>query len=396
MPLNHESDYLTYLYTCNRCRSCTVDPTPEMRPLCPSYARFGFFTYSGGGKGYVAQGILEGKAPPSAEAAEVAMNCLLCGACAAMCPPGFDTLSFIRDLRDLLAGQGFFVNDKHRKLLQGARRGEPWGKPAAALGDLPAWTGSEEVLVFLGCRERTRPALTSPLKQILAAAGVSWGVLQTEPCCGAPLRDMGDAGAFGRRAEENIEILNGTGAERILVPCPHCAATLTNDYPDVGDLEPEIVSLPRLLAELLGEKRLNPTGSRPMKITFHDPCRLSRFLEETDESRNVLRAIPGIEVLEMDRHGKSTWCCGSGAWASHIVPELSAFTAGERRAEAQATGADLLVTACSFCTDMLQGNARGKPAVIHLADLVAQRLEGPKPAVRPRKKAATKKQSKKP
>jgi Fe-S oxidoreductase len=395
MPLNHESDYLTYLYTCNRCRSCAVDASPELRPVCPAYARFGYFTYSGGGKGYVAQGILEGKAPPSVEAAEIAMNCLLCGACAAMCPPGFDTLSFIRDLRDLLAGQGLFINDKHRTLLENARRGEPWGQPSAALGSLPVWTGTEDVLVFLGCRERTRPSVISPLQQILAAARVSWGVLHEEPCCGAPLRDLGDVAAFGKRAEETIEILNRTGAERILVPCPHCAASLANDYLDVGDLEPEMVSLPRLLAELVGERRLKPAGSRPMKITFHDPCRLSRFLEETEESRKVVRAIPGAEIVEMDRSGKGTWCCGSGAWASHIVPELSSFTAGERRAEARASGAELLVTACSYCTDMLRKNARGKPAVVHLADLVAQRLESPKPASRIRKKPADRKGSKK-
>ncbi len=394
MPLNHEADYLTYLYTCNRCRSCAVDATPEMRPVCPSYARFGYFTYSGGGKGYAAQGILEGKVPPSPETAEVAMNCLLCGACAAMCPPGFDTLSFIRDLRDRLAGEGFYINENHRKLLERARRGEPWGKPKPT-GDLPAWTGTEEILVFLGCRERTRPELATPLKQILAAAGVSWGVLEAEPCCGAPLKDLGDAAAFQERAEANIESLNGTGAERILVPCPHCAATLTNDYFDVGDLEVDIVTLPRFLAELLGGKRLKPAGSRSMTVTFHDPCRLGRFLEETEESRAVLQSIPGVEVVEMDRSGRNSWCCGSGAWAPQIVPGLSRYTAGERRAEARETGADLMVTACSYCTDMFRKNARGKPSVVHLADLVAQRLDNPKTAGRTRKKTGNRKGSKK-
>jgi len=376
MPLDHEADYLTYLYTCNRCRSCAVDSTPEMRPLCPAYARFGYFTYSGGGKAYTAQGILEGKVPLSEETAQVAMNCLLCGACAAMCPPGFDTLSFIRDLRDRLAREGFFANDKHRKLLERARRGEPWGRPAPR-ADLPVWTGSEEVLVFLGCRERTRPELTAPLKRILAAAGATWGTLEAEPCCGAPLKDLGDAAAFGRRAEETLESLNATGAERILVPCPHCAATLANDYLEVGGLEAEVVTLPRFLEEMLGDGRLKPSASRPMRVTFHDPCRLGRFLEETEPSRAVLRSLPGLELAEMERSGKRTWCCGSGAWAEQIVPGLSRYAAEQRRAEARETGADLLVTACAYCTDMLRKNARGKPAVAHLAELVAQRLDGP-------------------
>ena len=142
MPLDHEADYVTYLYTCNRCRSCVVDPTPEMKPVCPCYAKFGYFSYSGGGKGYVAQGILEGKVKPSPEVAQVAMNCLLCGACASMCPPGFDTLSFIKDLRDELVDKGIYINDKHEKLLGRARKGEVWGKPTQAK-DLPVFTGSE-------------------------------------------------------------------------------------------------------------------------------------------------------------------------------------------------------------------------------------------------------------
>lgn len=375
MPLDREADYVGYLYTCNRCRSCAVDPTPDMRPLCPAYARFGYFTYSGGGKGYVAQGILEGETKPSTVAAEVALNCLVCGACASMCPPGFDTLSFIRDLRDHLAGKGFFINDRHRDLLERARRGDVWGRPAKA-SRLPVFTGSEEILVFQGCRERAKGEISPAVKNILEAAGVTWGVLREEPCCGAPLNDLGDRASFEGLAEKNIELLNSTGAERILTLCPHCAAALTNDYFDVGDLEPEIVSFPRYLAEIMGEGRLKLSAGKPMKVTFHDPCRLGRFLEEEEESRNVIASGKGTRLVEMDRKGKSTWCCGSGAWAGEIVPELARFTSRERVSEARDTGAEVLVTACSYCTDTLKKAARGRPGVVHLAEFVGQRLKG--------------------
>ena len=390
MPLDRDADYVTYLYTCNRCRSCAVDPTPEMRPLCPAHARFGFFTYSGGGKGYVAQGILEGKTKPSPEAAEVAMNCLVCGACAGMCPPGFDTLSFIRDLRDHLVGKGFFINEKHRELLERARSGDVWGKPARG-SKLPVFTGAEEIMVFLGCRERARGEVVQALKTSLDAAGVTWGVLQKEPCCGAPLNDLGDRAAFEKLAEKNIELLNGAGAERILVLCPHCAATLTNDYFDVGDLEPEIVSLPRYLAEIVNEGRLKLSAGKPLKVTFHDPCRLSRFLEEEEESRNVIASNKAVELLEMDRAGKSTWCCGSGAWAAEIVPELARYTSRERVSEARATGADLLVTACSYCTDILKKSSRGKPGVVHIAEFVEQMIQGRESKGRGKRKRVKKK-----
>jgi len=382
MPLSCDADYFSYLYTCNRCRSCAVGPTPEMKPVCPSYARFGFFTYSGGGKGYVAQGILEGMIKPSPAAAEIAMNCLLCCACASTCPPRFDTRAFIRDLRDHLAGKGFTLNRRHRALLEQARRGRLWQGQAkggrttlsAKECQAPAFTGDQEVLVFAGCREAARGELVSSLAAIFTAAGISWGVLENEPCCGAPLLDLGDREAFTQAAGRNIALLNGCGARRVLAICPHCTATLAGDYLDAGDLEPEILSLPRFLAEILGDGRLMLAPGKPLRATFHDPCRLSRYLEEEDEPRAVLQHLDGVEVVEMGRNRKNAWCCGSGAWAAEIVPALARFAARERLAEASSTGAEAVVTACSYCTDWLGKASRGKNRVVHLVDLVAERL----------------------
>ncbi len=374
MPLDREADYVFYLYTCNRCRSCAVDQSPDLRPLCPAYAHFGYFTYSGGGKGYVAQGLLEGKVKPSQEVAVPAMSCLLCGACAHMCPPGFDTMSFVRDLRDYLVCRGFYINDRHRELLDDARSGRLWGK-AVAMDKLPVYTGEEEFLVFLGCREKSRGEVVAPVKRILDAAGVTWGVLEEEPCCGAPLEDLGDIAAFEELAAKNIELLNASGAERILALCPHCAATMANDYMNVDDLEAEIVTLPRLLDELLEENRIDFSTGEQMAVTYHDPCRLGRFLEEVDEPRRVLDAMGGVELVEMERSGESAWCCGSGAWAAEIVPELGKFTVKERLAEARSTGADCILTACSYCTGFLKKSSRGKQKVIHLAEFAAQKIK---------------------
>ena len=378
MPLSRDADYVSYLYTCNRCRSCVVDSSPERRPVCPSFEKFGFFAYSGGGKGYVAQGILEGRIPPGPEALEVAMNCLLCDACGSSCPPGFDTRSFIRDLRDHLVGRGLTLNAKHRELLALARGGSPWGEKVES-GKFPPYTGAEELLVFAGCREGARGELRDSLERIFSAAGVSWGVLEAEPCCGAPLLDLGDRAAFERLARQNVELLNAAGAGRVLALCPHCAATLTHDTFAVGEFEFEVVSLPRVLAELLEAGRLALTPGKQLEVTFHDPCRLSRFLEEGEESRTLIDAMPGVKRVEMDRSGKSSWCCGSGAWAAEIVPDLSRFAAGERAAEARATGAGCIVTACSYCTDSLRRATRGKPRVTHLAEMVADRVRVPKP-----------------
>jgi len=377
MPLSRDNDYAMYLYTCNRCRSCAVEPSDEHRAVCPSYSLFGYFAYSGGGRGYVAQGIIEGKVKPSEEAAEVAMNCLMCGACMSACPPGFDINNFIRDLRDHLVSADCYVNDVHREILDNMlKAGNPWGKEIKK-ADLPEFTGGQEILVWRGCEERMDKKLMTSVRAILDAAGVSWGVIGDEPCCGAPLLDLGDRAGFEAQAMRVIETLEKSGAERVLILCPHCAAAMAVDYAmDVGDLEAEPVTLPMFLAELIGEEKLQLSGGPEMTVTYHDPCRLARWLEDTDSAREVIGAMDGLELVEMERTEEWSWCCGAGVWSDSITPDLSSFAARERTKEARATGADTVITACSYCARTLQKNRMRNQGVRHLAEMVAERLGG--------------------
>jgi Fe-S oxidoreductase len=378
MRLSHDADYAAYLYTCNRCRGCMMDKSEDMRPVCPANYFSGFFAYSGGGKAYVCQGILEGMVQPSQETVTVAMNCLLCGACATMCPPGFETQTFIRDLRDYLVQSGQFINDAHKQLLEKARNGEVW-ENSQMPGDLPVYSGEEEFLVYLGCRERSQMEIIGAVGKILEAAGASWGVLADEGCCGAPLADLGDMTAFEKQAAVNIEMLNGSGAERIVVLCPHGAAAIINDYMMLEELEDileaEVMSLPQLIAELVEEERIDVSGGDAQTVTFHDPCKIGRFLEDPDSARTILEAMSPVELKEMERTREASWCCGSGAWAELTVPELAEQTVTERLAEAENTGADTLVTACSYCTTFLGKSGGGKMATTHLANLVAENLK---------------------
>jgi Fe-S oxidoreductase len=175
--------------------------------------------------------------------------------------------------------------------------------------------------------------------------------------------------------ERVLEAIDVSGAERILVLCPHCAASLGADYVEVGDLTAEPVSLPSFLAELVAEGRLEFGSGPDVTVTYHDPCRLARWLDEVDPARAVLGAMPGVELVEMERNGEWGWCCGAGGWASEIVPELASFTAGERIEEARRTGADQIVTGCSYCTRMLARKSGKKQPVRHVVEVAAGRLK---------------------
>ena len=379
MPLSRDADYATYLYTCNRCRACTtVRDRPELL-VCPSFDHLGFFAYSGGGKGYTAQGVLEGKVAPTLEAAKVAMHCTLCHACATMCPPGFETIHFIRDLRAWLVSHGVYANAGHRRVLENLRtKGNPWNLTWGQAPNLTLAAESNEVeaLLFLGCRFKLSQSPLDGVLKIVHRAGAKVSVLEDEPCCGNPALELGDPELFIRLAEKTIARLNAAGAERIITLCPHCTSTMVNDYLEAGELKPEVIHLSEWIAELLAEGRIGLAETGPeLSVSLHDPCHLTRYLERGEVLRQVLEQVSGLELREMERSGESAYCCGGGSFALEVAPELWRFASRERIREARASGAQALVTACPYCQASLSRAGGKRLEVIPLADLVAGRLD---------------------
>lgn len=381
MTLSRDADYAHYLYTCNRCRSCTTNREQANVIVCPSYDHLGYFSYSGGGKGYVAQGILEGKVKAGPEAAEVAMHCLLCHACQTMCPPGFELITVARQLREWLVSRGIYGSAAHRRLLDNLRNsGNPWGLApskqitAEKLG-LPARPGNAEAVLFLGCHSGFgKSSLENELK-IVTAARAKVMVMEDEPCCGSPALELGDQNLFRKIAKKTIQKLNDLGVEKVVTICPHCTSALLNDYMEIGDLEPEVVHFSEWLLGLIDEGRLKLTkqASR-LTATFQDSCHLTRYLEQGDVAREVLKQIDGLELVEMNRSGEAAFCCGGGSWADKVVPGLWRNTVRRRLREAAKTRATELIVTCPYCESSFQKARPNKMKVTSLARLVARQL----------------------
>jgi Fe-S oxidoreductase len=114
----------------------------------------------------------------------------------------------------------------------------------------------------------------------------------------------------------------------------------------------EVLHMVEYLDRLIKNGKLKFTKELPMRVTYHDPCHLGRHLGDDgiyEQPRNVLQAIPGIELVEMERNRENAWCCGAGAGVSQANPEMALWTANERLKEAKATGAAALATACPWC-----------------------------------------------
>ncbi len=178
--------------------------------------------------------------------------------------------------------------------------------------------------------------------EVLNALGIEPQVLADERCCGHDLLWEGDVDGFRRLAELNLDMIQAAGVERIVSACPECVRALKVDYPAHGlDLGVEVMHL----AELAAESELRVANGE-LRVTYQDPCRLGRHLGVYDAPRQIIEGL-GFELREMQRHGRNALCCGTNGW-THCGAANQNIQA-DRLREAEATGADLLVTACIKC-----------------------------------------------
>jgi Fe-S oxidoreductase len=236
-----------------------------------------------------------------------------------------------------------------------------------------------EYLYWVGCAssfdERARRTAESTAK-LLQAAGVDFAILgPRESCTGDPARRMGNEYVFQAFAEQNVETLNGAGVTKIVANCPHCFNTLANEYPDFGGRY-EVIHHSELLAALVRAGRLSPERpGRTGTITYHDSCYLARHNDVLAAPRELVAAVG--EPVEMERSGKSTFCCGAGG-AHMWMEERGKPINAERVREAAATGAETLAVACPFCTVMLDDgvqSAGDELRVVDIATLLAEAIE---------------------
>jgi len=130
-----------------------------------------------------------------------------------------------------------------------------------------------------------------------------------------------------------------------------------------------VVHVSQVLAELVREDKIKFTKKVPLTVTWHDPCHIGRHCGIYEEPRDILRAIPGIKLLEMERIKDQAWCCGAGAGVRTAFPELSFKISFERIEEAKATGAEAIATCCPYCEQSLSDPIRRNREKLKLYDL---------------------------
>lgn len=419
------ADYRGEMQLCQRCSACKFVPLEkverfEYANVCPSISRFGFHAYSGGGRMVFGVAMLENRFDYSDKLLEIVYNCQLCGACDVSCKYSMD----MEVLEPLYEFRIKSVEDGHTlpvldAIINGLRK--QGSMVAGAEAKRSQWAGGlkvkntakqdAKVLYHAGCRTRCDnemwPAAQAAIT-LLQKAGIDAAIRgDTELCCGGRAYQMGYKSDFLKTATANMELIRKSGAKTLVTGCADCYHAFKVLYDQFGLKEDlEVLHITECIDRLIKEGKLKPEKKVVSSVTYQDPCGLGRkgepyihwqgkeipghrrlfdppkeFRRGTygvyQPPRDVLKSIPGLKLYEMHRRKEYAWCCGAGGGVRETNPGFAGWTALERIAEAEETGAEALVTACPGCRRSLLDAVRKNGSslkIYDVAELVASAL----------------------
>lgn len=387
-------DFRYTMESCNSCGQCRFVLGPKGKgwdyaEVCPIYSRYLFESYSGQGMINIAQELLDSTLKYDTNLIEHIYSCTTCGACDVNCKSirDMEVMDTILALRAKCVddGQGLLAHEKYAERIENqhnlfGREHEErfkWLPPATQINS------AATTAYFVGCSTAYQhPEIGLNTIKILKAAGVNFTTLGAEEyCCGAPLWRTGQVTESVKTAEHNLKVLKQMNIKTLIVSCAECYGTFKGFYPRLTELGFEVLHISEVIAKLLKEGRLKFKNPLKIKATYHDPCLLGRLSElyvpwkgevkayglldppkkfnrgtngVYDQPRAILKAIPGLELVEMPRNAENAFCCGGGGGVPDTNPDLSQWTAEQRIGEAQSTGAEAIISACPFCQTNFQ------------------------------------------
>jgi Fe-S oxidoreductase len=290
-------------------------------------------------------------------------SCTTCGACEEECPVMIEYIDKMIDMRRHMIETGQAPKTFNQVLTYFEKTGNPFGKPAAKRAD---WTkelpevpvkvlkegDSMDVLFFVdsyGSYDPRIQAIAGAIAKGFNRAKIDFGILgPAEWDSGHQVRRLGEEGLFQVLVEQNMVGLESVQFKRIVTTDPHAFNTLKKDYPKPFEVQHYAQFFLDLVRQ--GVLKLQNKVSAEDCYTYHDPCYLGRHNGIYQEPRALLRAIPGLQMVEMERARDRSFCCGGGdviLW--HEIEQEEIRMAEKRIQMAREAGANVIVTACPFC-----------------------------------------------
>ncbi|MFB3886977.1 MAG: (Fe-S)-binding protein [Thermodesulfobacteriota bacterium] len=287
--------------------------------------------------------------------------CATCRNCVQRCPRGVEIIDVMRAMRRIMVPDGVVpasIPNLRSVMTNIASVGNPWGQDPEVRANwakdlsVKEFTEGTENLYFPCCYPSYDPRLkkvSQATAHVFNQSGVDFGILGSkENCCGESVRKAGNEALFKRLARENIKTFVDNGVKRIVASSPHCFHTFKNEYPEFK-VNFEVVHTSQFLFKLINEGRLKFTKEYGKKVTYHDPCYLGRHNGIFDEPREVLKKIPGLELIEMAECRENSLCCGMGGGRVWMETAKGERFSDLRLEQAIGVGAEVLVTSCPYC-----------------------------------------------
>jgi glycolate oxidase len=371
------------ILACIQCGFC--------RAGCPTFGESTLESMNAKGRVSLAFHMLMGNLEPSKDLAKRLYQCMLCLNCRSVCPAKVKVSDIVRAARERLVGEGYLPEAFKPALASMIEAANPLLAPPEKRTDSypahyrTAEAGKTQSILHLGCVTSFQDVKIIPaVMNILDAAGIDYGVQgNKETCCGYLAYLVGDMDTFRRVMGSYVTRLKEYGSEQLITTCAGCLKTFRDIYPHYGwNNGIKIVHLVELLEELIEKNRLQfKTDAPALKVVYHDPCDMGRHMGVYEPPRNVLRAIPNVELLEFPQNREQAKCCGGGGGMKGFDNELAGEIGYKRLASALALGADVLVSACPSCKGSFNQAAararkekKGKIRVMDITELVASRI----------------------
>ncbi|MFX0070178.1 MAG: (Fe-S)-binding protein [Candidatus Hermodarchaeota archaeon] len=379
--------YKDIFYQCGKCGTCRTAYHEEGWPrVCPS-GEFGKFeAYYLSGKNLLTWAISTGQLKWTENLAKIIYHCSVCLACTQQCQiPEIHHYAgeWLMAMREEAVKQGYGpMPEQVRYTEHITKENNPYmEKHEDRLSWLPSnikLTPDARLAYFIGCTSSYREKdVAIATAEILNQLNIEFRILKDERCCGSPAYMTGQVDKAKEIAEKNVDTFKRAGIEKIITSCAGCYRTLKETYPNKFGLDHgiEVLHLPEFLLEKFNNDELKFKNSLNMKITYHDPCHIGRHMGIYEPPRDLLKQIPGIELIEMDRNRQNAWCCGSGGGVRSAFKDLSSFAANERIEEAKETTAEAIVSCCPFCLNQFKDNiSNNEIKALDLSELVKKAL----------------------
>ncbi|MBU3536826.1 (Fe-S)-binding protein, partial [Alkalihalobacillus clausii] len=304
--------------------------------------------------------------------------CTTCRNCEDQCPVMNEHVDKIIDLRRyLVLTEGKMDPEAQRAMQNIERQGNPWGISRKerenwrdGREDIEVPTVKElskkgetfEYLFFagsMGAYDNRSQKIAQSFAKLLNVAGVSFAIIgNKEKNSGDTPRRLGNEFLFQELASANIELFKKHDVKKIVTIDPHAYNTFKNEYPEFGLDGVEIYHHTELLAKLLQENKLTPTKEVNETVVFHDSCYLGRYNDIYDPPREILKQIPGVRIVEMERNRESGMCCGAGGGMMWMEEDKGQRVNVARTEQALAVAPSVIGSACPYCLTMLSDGTK--------------------------------------